>query len=293
MTASKNFPKLPQDWTEELGILPNHAQKIFTRVFKKNSTRHQRLLFIVHGIGEQSDRFTHFPHYLHTSFDVVALIDLPGHGHSEGKRGHIESFDEYSQAVVAAFLHFQAQFPKIKNHHWLGCSMGGLITLRTMIRNPSLDLASVTVAEPQLGIAVQVPALKEFLGTLIEPLLGGIPLKNEIDASLLSHDVSVQTEYKSNPLNHELISPRLYINMKKEMAFLETYDGEFPYPLQMMIPLADQIVDWKKSIQFFKNLKMKNGLQKRLCTFPNFYHEIFNEDGRERAFTAFEEWITK
>lgn len=295
MTASPNFPKLPEGWSEETGFLPSSddQNKIFYRLFSRTPAKHQRLLFIAHGLGEQSDRFTHFPHYLQTSFDAIALIDHPGHGKSSGPRGHIENFDQFSQAVVAGFQFAKSKFPKMKSYHWLGCSMGGLITLRTMIRYPDLGLSSVAVAEPQLGIAVKVPFLKELLGTMVEPILGKIPLKNEIDAAILSHDLSVQNVYKENPLNHEYVSPRLYVNMKREMTELANFKGEFPYNLLMLVPLADQVVDWKKSFSFFQSLKMKTGTTKELCSFPNFYHEIFNEIERARPFTALEDWVRK
>jgi alpha-beta hydrolase superfamily lysophospholipase len=38
---------------------------------------------------------------------------------------------------------------------------------------------------------------------------------------------------------------------------------------------------------------MENGCAKEMTTFPNFYHEIFNEIGKERPFTALEDWLKK
>ncbi len=299
MSASPLFPQLPTDWSEETGFLPNQAQPIFFRFLKKNektSTRTGRALFITHGVGEQSDRFSHFPHYLHTSFDAIGLIDLPGHGKSAGLRGHIESFDVFSEAVLSGFKFFTNKMTEIYGPlewHWLGASMGGLITTRTMLKFPQLPLASVTLTEPQFGIAVKVPWLKDFFGTLLEPFIGKIPLKNELDASFLSHDESVQKVYVNNPLNHAFVSPRLYVNMKREMDELQNLNSEFPYNLFIIVPLGDQIVSWKATYHFFEIVKMKTGTIKLMTSFPDFYHEAFNESQKDRTFNAFEDWIKK
>jgi len=299
MTAAPQFPNLPAQWVEESGFLNPQMPQIFFRFFKKtesHSNRTGRALFIVHGLGEQSDRFTHFPHYLHTSFDAIGLIDLPGHGRSAGLRGHVENFNVFSDTVVAAFKFFGAKIsentPKME-YHWLGASMGGLISARTMLKYPNLPLTSVTLTEPQFGIAIKVPWLKEFFGTLLEPLIGRIPLKNEIDATLISHDVNVQTTYLNNPLNHGFVSPRLYVNMKKEMLAMANLTKEFPYNLFVIVPLNDQIVDWKATYHFFEKLKMKTGTVKVMTGFPDWYHEAFNETEKGRAFVAFEDWIRK
>ena len=296
MTASKNFPNLPANWSEETGFLPNFSKKIFYRILSRKNKMHKRALFIIHGLGEQGDRFTHWPHYLHSCVDAIGLIDLPGHGQSEGTRGHIESFDDYSLAALAGFEFFHEQINQKLGPtelHWLGTSMGGLVTLRTMIHYKNLPLASVIAAEPQLGIAVPVPAIKEFFGVLIEPVLGKIPLSNEINVRLLSHDESVQKKYKENPLNHSKVSPRLYVNMKKEMATVHNFSEAFPYNLCLMVPLADQIVGWKDAFRFFNQLNMQSKRQKELLTFPNFYHELFNELEKGRAFEALQSWILK
>jgi alpha-beta hydrolase superfamily lysophospholipase len=297
MSASPNFPPLPSDWIEETGFLPEQNPPIFFRFFKKKTSKKTgRALFIVHGIGEQSDRFVHFPHYLHTCVDAIGLIDLPGHGRSAGLRGHVENFDVFSHSVIQGFHFFskqtQEQFGSLE-FHWLGASMGGLITARTMVRFPHLPLASVTLTEPQFGIAVKVPWLKEFFGTLLEPIIGKIPLKNEIDVRLLTHDESVQKAYLANPLNHAFVSPRLYVNMKKEMLFLSQLTSEFAYNLFVLVPLVDQIVDWKATYRFFNQLKMKTGTVKAMASFPYWYHEAFNEVEKGRAFLALENWILK
>ncbi len=299
MSASPSFPPLKEGWHEETGFLPQKTDrnKIFYRLLRrKQGVPLGRVLYIVHGIGEQSDRFIHYPHYLHTAIDAVAMIDLPGHGKSSGPRGHIENFDGFSEPLIDGFNFLYSQLVKSfgpTEIHWMGCSMGGLITTKTMLKWTQLPLASVILAEPQFGIAIKVPWWKEFFGTALEPVIGRVPLKNEIDVRQLSHDEEVQETYRSNPLNHPFVSPRLYVNMKKEMSEMLTTNLEFPYALFVLVPLADEIVSWKATYRFFEHLKMKAGKTKQMTSFPGWYHECFNEREKGRAFLALENWVVK
>lgn len=296
MAASTNFPKLPSDWSEKTHSLKTECGEVFTRMWHKNNFGEGRLLFIVHGQGEQSGRYEHFPFYLHTSIDAVAVIDLPGHGKSSGIRGHCESFDDYSSTVLAAFNYWTEVVKKEKGKvtaHWFGHSLGGLITIRTLFKEPNLDLKSVSVSAPLLGLALPVPKLKKFFGVLLEPLIGRLPLENEINASHVSHDLDVVEQYKRDPLNHSKVTSRFFVQMTKEMEAVAKPKSEFPYSLLMLIPLADYLVSWKSSYEFYSHLNLKTGMKKELSSFPDFYHESFNEIGKGRAFLALEDWLNK
>jgi lysophospholipase len=289
MSASPGFPQLPKTWSEE--SFKVNEDKIFVRLFRKNDLKKGRLLFVVHGYGEYSGRYEHFPFYLENEVDAIALLDLPGHGRSAGKKGFIENFDEYSKAATDAFLAsvqwMTAQTGTCKAH-WLGHSLGGLITLRTLIGNSQLAIRSVTVSAPLLDLALPVPPIKKFFGKLIEPIFGSLPLKSDLYPDTLSHDVAVGEAYQNDPLNHSIATPRFFVNMEKESAILRDHPQNMKFDLLMITPLDDEIVSVQAQFQFFKKLVCKN---KKFSSFPNFRHEAFNEIGKERTFNALSDWL--
>ncbi len=296
MAASSTFPKIPSDWLDQSEMI--NKQKLFVRLLQKPKVTSGRVLFVVHGQGEQSDRYEHFAFYLQHSVDAIIMLDLPGHGKSLGVRGHIQNFDQYSDACLTALQYgveqLKTAFGTNKLElHWFGHSLGGLITLRTLLKKQDLSLKSVTTSAPLLGLAFNPPALKKFFGILIEPLLGSLPLTNELDARDVSHDPSVVEAYINNPLNHSKVTPRFFVCMNREMELLKAPSSEFAYNLLLISPLADRIVSWKSGFQFFERLKMKIGTKKELHTFPNFSHEAFNELEKNRAFLCLENWILK
>jgi lysophospholipase len=296
MSASPQFPKLPESWEEYTEILGTEFGPVLFREYhRKSAPLHHRALFVVHGFGEQSDRFEHFPFYLHTSIDAIGFVDLLGHGRSHGKRGHIESFDHLSKVVLQGFSHFEnrmrTQSAKME-FHWLGTSMGGLTTLRTLLRHPELPLKSVITAEAQVGLALQVAWIKDKAAGILESIWGSLSMANGLKGQELSKDVEVQKEYFKNPLNHTRVTPKTFCNMKREMHDLQTNTREFGYSLYMMVPLDDKIVSWKAQQDFFQNLKLANHtLRKKFSSFPNKEHELFNEVDKELSFNALEEWI--
>ena len=76
-------------------------------------------LAIVHGYGEHSGR------WLAARGWGVAACDLPGHGKSPGRRGHIRSFSDYLAAVKALLDEVRRAVPAPV--FLLGHSLGGLI----------------------------------------------------------------------------------------------------------------------------------------------------------------------
>ena len=64
------------------------------------------------------------------------------------------------------------------------------------------------------------------------------------------------------------------------MADILKKESGLNQPLQMLIPLQDQIVEFTDiSLQFFRGLKLRDKLLK---TYPDFFHEPFNETCKEK-----------
>ena len=71
----------------------------------------------------------------------VYALDLQGHGKSEGKRGHIKSFEEYLDSVESSLIFIRKKFldtPIILFGH----SLGGLIGLNFLIERESKEIES-------------------------------------------------------------------------------------------------------------------------------------------------------
>ena len=294
MPASPSFPTLPPDWKEENLVFENKT--MFLRIWSNPRPRTNRALYIVHGFGEQSDRYTHFPHYLHTSVDFIAAVDLPGHGRSMGRRGHCENIEEMTNAAInglKAFEGWLAQKNQTPQIHWLGHSFGGLTTLKALAGRSDLKLKSMIVSAPQTALSMKVPWLKKLVGEMITPLFPKLHLSNEIVASSLSRDPSVGAEYIRNALNHSKITPRMFAVMKKGMADLQSWKGPLPFPALLILPLDDKIVDSRVTFRLWKNWTVENNGRKEISSWPANCHEAFNDLDKPQVFNALEAWLNK
>ncbi|MCE3009209.1 MAG: alpha/beta hydrolase [Proteobacteria bacterium] len=280
------YPR-PSSWTESFFEIA-HRQ---VRHWSSNSNP-KKILIISHGQGEHSGRYAHFTHFLNHEVHQIYALDHLGHGKSEGARGHVESFQDYTDPLKQLIQLVHSKNPEAQIH-LLGHSLGGLIVLKTIQESLDLPLKSVIVSAPLLDLAFPAPPVKKFFGELLEPVLGKISLSNELDPSWISHDPQVVAQYQTDPLNHNRVTLRFFVQMQKAMASVKSFDGELNLPFMMIVPLEDKIVSADSNRKFFADLKFAKGINKELQMFPHFYHEAFNDLGNERVFNCLNSWLKK
>ena len=304
----KNFPGLPAGWISEWETFPSSDGRLqlyavsHSRALRDggadSASRSQRksqnpqVLVVFHGMGEHGGRYLHFPHYLQSGVDQVYCLDHRGHGRSEGLRGHISSFDLFAEDAALAIRRLdealQKRFGSPVDLHLFAHSMGGLIALRTLSRFENLPLRSVSLSAPLLGIAAKVPQLKKAAGILLSKVWGSIQMASEVDARILSHDQDVVVAYQTDRLVHKKITPSLFVSMEAAMAETLKKGTDLNYPVQFLIPMADQLVDSEVSLKYYSRLKMRD---KGLKTYAGFFHESHNEVGKEQVFEDVLSWM--
>lgn len=288
MSASPRFPKLPQHWIEEQYNL-DHG--VFFRLWSHIKKREapQKILVIVHGQGEQSDRYEHFTHYLDVSVDMIAAIDLPGHGKSEGPRGHIDSYSQYHQALESLVQRLLQEFGPSPDYYLFGHSMGGQVALGYLSNISTKAIFKKTIiCAPLLDLGFPPPAVKVWMAKLAVSILPKLKIPSELNLNHLTHDPEVNQYYNENPLNHGYVTPKWFTEMRKEGQRLRALSS-LPTPSLWIIPMDDQIVSAPASYQLAQQLKKKCEVQ--LETFPGFYHEAFNEVGKERVFNLLNQYL--
>lgn len=151
-------------------------------------------VLIVHGIGEHSGRYLHVGEHLAAhGYDVLAY-DKVGFGQSEGRRAHVDSFDDYLDDVQALLAERRAlDLPVVLFGH----SLGGLVSTTYLVsERPQPDIAVLSApsleAEVERWKRIAAPIMGRVAPTLFIP--------NKIDGVLLSRDVAVQQAYAEDPL---------------------------------------------------------------------------------------------
>lgn len=294
MIRPRHFPGLPQSWETNEFQMPSSDRKetLWVTDWRKSQLRRPEkqasTLIIFHGLGEHGYRYLHLAHYLESVVDRIIVMDHRGHGRSTGIRGHITDFNLYVEDAHALIKKING-----REVHLLGHSMGGLVTLRLLQSYPRLNIRSVSLTSPLLGIKVPLPLIKRVGAQVMSLVWGKLLMKNELNPEFLSHDPEVVRAYQEDRLVHSFGTPKLYTSLLSSMnaAMNEAKKkSDFNYPIQFLIALEDQIVDSSKSVQFFESLQSK---EKRMVTYSRFYHEILNEIEKEKPLKEIETWINK
>lgn len=238
-----------------------------------------RDLLVVHGLAEHAGRYAHVARAFASRGWRVSVLELRGHGHSGGKRGHVMRWQEYVDDVSAAVKTISPDYAILAH------SMGGLVTLESL--RLGLTPRRVALSNPLLGVRVQAPVLKEKAAHVLSRIWPSLALTNELDASMLSRDVSVGQAYDKDPLVYNTISPRWYTEMRNAIARVTAADwaawgGKMRFHLSDTDPITDPPVS-RTLVGRTPGLDVKE--------YPGMLHELFNEIGKEQVIADVADWL--
>lgn len=242
-------------------------------------------LAIVHGFGEHSGRYGNVVDWLVPKGYAVYAFDLRGHGRSPGRRGYINEWAEF-RGDVRAFLELVREQEPGRAVFLLGHSMGGLIVLEYALHHPE-GLAGVIASGPVLA---QV-GVSPFLMTLSKILSGILPrltLDTKLDATTISRDPAVVAAYVDDPLVHSLGTPRLGTELTRAIEWTQAHAAEMRAPCLIVHGSADRLAPPEGSHIFYENMTLS---AKERQVYEGYYHEVFNDVGKERVLAAVEAWI--
>jgi acylglycerol lipase len=246
-------------------------------------------LVLAHGLGEHSGRYVNiFNRLIPAGFSIWAL-DFRGHGRSQGKRGHIDTFDQYVLDLKSLIEKARQNGSANSKLFLLGHSMGGLIALNYTERF-SETIDGVVASSPGLGLTVEVPAVKAFVGKVMSSIWPGLSMGNELDASKISHDPDVVKAYLDDPLVHDRVTARFFTEFMSAMDETNTNVSGINVPILMQVAGDDHLTDAQSAKTFFDRL---DGPDKTLHVYDNLYHEIYNEtrDEKEAVIDDLENWL--
>lgn len=292
----RGFPPIESDWVVEFETFLSSDQKatLYSHLFRPvnlQGPRAHKALVVLHGQGEHSGRYIHWPHFLRDTVGSIYAIDHRGHGQSTGIRGHIDHFDVYASDACDAIRRYASYLRQQYGRaevHLAAHSMGGLIALRALLNDPGLPVESVTLSAPMVELGFKVPKAKVMAGRMMLSLLPFLPLPGEPLADLVSRDPEVVKHYKGDSLNHGLASSGFYFSYLEAKDDMLQRAGELKKPLLLLLPDSDRVINPKATERFFKKIGSKD---KKLIHFPSGFHEVFNEPEKEQAFSELRSWI--
>ncbi len=248
----------------------------------------QRVLVLVHGLGEHSERYDSVARWLAERGFSVHALDLRGHGDSEGPRKHTPSFDTYLddlECFLALVREEEPGAPVVL----LGHSMGGLIVGALLAwRQPEVEAAVLSGPAflPRLGVG----RVAFTLGRLLSRVLPRLRVPSGIDPAGLSRDPAVQQAYVADPRINEPISLRLGAEVVRAASAVRASARSINVPVLIVHGEADPLCRVEGSRAFHAQLEPE-GCEIR--TYPGLRHEVLNEPEREQVLEDIHGWLEK
>jgi alpha-beta hydrolase superfamily lysophospholipase len=244
------------------------------------------VLLIVHGFAEHSGRYMNVVNYFVPKGYAVYGLDLQGHGRSEGRRGYVECFSYYLDDLKTFFDIVRSEHGNTRIFI-VGHSMGGTIATAYAVEHQDefdgLVLFGAGLKVGNGSSRVLIPIVRVL--SLLLPKMG-ITI---IDASTISRDQAVVEAYVNDPLVYwGRVSARLGAELAMMMKKLPPQVPKIVLPILIMHGTADRLVNPEGSQTLYVKVGSKD---KTLKFYGGFYHEIFNEPGRERVFEDMEKWL--
>lgn len=243
-------------------------------------------VLLVHGLGEHSSRYGHVAEHLTQRGFSVQSLDHYGHGKSDGLAGYVERFSVYLDGVAAALQKARDEHPDLPLF-LVGHSMGGLIAAAFLLQRQS-DFSGCVLSGPAFKSDQAPPVIVIALIRLIAILAPTLPLI-QLDASGVSRDPAVVDAYMRDPLvHHGKLSARLLAQMSAAMKVTVARAGEIDIPVILMHGEDDQLTSPAGSMEMYEQI---GSADKTLKTYPDLYHEIFNEPEQEAVLADMSNWL--
>jgi lysophospholipase len=244
-------------------------------------------LVVVHGLGEHAGRYAEFGERMAGYGISTFAMDLRGHGLSEGRRGHVTSFDIFLQELdrfrreVEGLADFRVPL------FLLGHSFGGLIALRYQ-EEYNTRFEGAIISAPWLATAVHVPRWKANAAQFLSKLLPALPFRAGIRSEDLTHDSAIVEAHRADPLVHDRITPRLFAETSTAMGLALQRSDRIQEPLLFMVAGADRLVDTERSLTFARSITASDVTVR---VYPGYFHEILNEVDRATIHREIRDWI--
>ncbi|MCF6094144.1 lysophospholipase [Microaerobacter geothermalis] len=246
------------------------------------------VILLIHGAAEHCERYDHVGQWFNQQGISLYSGDLPGHGKSPGKKGDIESFQQYISTANLWWDEITSLIPQVP-HYLMGHSMGGLVAARLM-ETTSLSVLprGVILSSPLFELQLEVPEWKDKMARLIRNIYPQLQMPSGIQPEQVSRDPQVVQSYARDPLISHKVSIRWYIALQKEMKQLWEEISSIPdVPFLILQAGTDKLVKPEAAERFYQQLPVR---RKELKILPDLYHEILNEPEKEEVLQMIRSW---
>jgi len=267
-----------EEWLEREG-----GPRIFTRYWPPAEPVRASLV-ICHGVNSHSGQYLRAGAEFAARGLAVTALDLRGRGRSEGERFYTESVSDYVADLSLAIERARARYPDLPLY-LLGHSAGGVTAV-----SYALDYQ-----DRLSGLICESFAFRVFAPNFVLKLLEGashfVPHAHVLRLKMedFSRDPDWVAQLVADPLTLDEVQPvQTVAALARAGERFEREFGRITLPLLIMHGTADKATRPDGSEQFFAEA---GSADKQLKLYPDYYHDLLNDLGRELVMEDIARWI--
>ena len=233
------FPDAAEADQDE-GFLPSRdGTRLYWQRYTPPSPR--AVVAVFPGGGDHSGRYPGVTAALVKVGFTVALVDFRGHGRSDGRRWHVDAFQDYLDDADA-FVGKVQQRGRRARVFVIGHSQGGLIAA-TWGLAPGRGVSGFVLSSPYFRLAMKPPTLKVLGAEFASKLVPWLPTATGLRYADLTSDGEMQRWTERDTLYGKATTPRWFTESRRAQAEVLRRAGEFAYPLLVLTGRSRPVAD--------------------------------------------------
>lgn len=240
----------------------------------------------IHGLGSHSGLLDFLAEQFTSQGYLFYAPDMRAFGTYPGRKGHVESYDEYIDDMesLVAYLKLMHHDTKL---FLFGHSLGGLHVIRYITRHPG-EADGIMIPCPAVSERLKMSGATRAIAKFLSKLNVKIYFDNGLDFDLLSRNPEFVKRIREDPLRFDKATPRYGIEGFKASEEGFNLASKITLPVIVQQSGEDLILDPERSKEFFDNIASEDKTWK---LYPRLYHEPFHEEGGEEFLADMFGWL--
>jgi alpha-beta hydrolase superfamily lysophospholipase len=266
-------------------IIKDEKQGIIYKKWQAGSPK--GVLLLVYGLGAHSSRWDEMAEYFRKRDISSYALELKGFGETGTLRGHIDSFETYFDDIDSLFKVIERENPGVKKFI-VGESMGGLISFLYAANRDNRDIGSLICLSPAFRSRLKLKFTDYIKFAFALLVLPHKQFKLPFGSSMCTRDGASREKMNGESKEHRLATSKLVFNIFKGQLAAPHMAHRISTPVFFLLSGNDRIVDPLKSQKVFNAIE---AVRKEIKVYPQMFHSLSVDIGRERVFKDINDWI--
>ncbi|NOX98225.1 MAG: alpha/beta hydrolase [Verrucomicrobia bacterium] len=258
-------------------------------------------VLLVHGLGDHLGCHEKAARMFCRRGMVAAGLDWPGHGHSDGKRGHSFGLDPLMELITESLADLRERIPAGSPIGLYAHSAGAFVLLQYLrdqalkgekAINPPSSFSFVWLSSPLLRPDYGQGLVKRKVGEWLSKIVPSLLFDTGVCSDRCYPPDPESGLLKEDPLKHHKVSLALGSDFIKRSHRLNDCALAFEQPTHLFISQGDvdQICPMEFSREFFEVIDLPSA-DKIYRVLPGVLHEPLNDPIADALLAELSEWV--